>query len=92
MSPIIEIAEAPGLVSRQDDEYFSRIVFRPLCLLQSKSRGARAAAEREQTLAIVGGSSNIHEGSRPFYQTPQLIRAKPPPLDAANQADELSRK
>jgi len=36
MSPIIEIAEAAGLVSRQDDEYFSRIVFRPLCLLQSR--------------------------------------------------------
>jgi hypothetical protein len=34
----------------------------------------------------------MHEGSRPFYQTPQLIPAKPPPLDSARQADELSRK
>ena len=35
---------------------------------------------------------NMHEGSRPFYQTPELISAKHPPLEAARQADELSRK
>ena len=39
-----------------------------------------------------GAFINMHEGSRPFYQTPQLIPAKPPPLDSALQADELSRK
>lgn len=92
MSPIIEIAEAPGLVSRQDDEYFSRIVFRPLCLLQSRDEAHARRRTGSRCWQSFGGSSNIHEGSRPFYQTPQLIRAKPPPLDAANQADELSRK
>ena len=35
---------------------------------------------------------NMHEGSRPFYQTPEIISAKHPPLEAARQADELSRK
>jgi hypothetical protein len=34
----------------------------------------------------------MHEGSRPFYQTPELIPAKHPPLEAARQADELSRQ
>jgi hypothetical protein len=34
----------------------------------------------------------MHEGSRPFYQTPELIPAKHPPLESASQADELSRK
>jgi hypothetical protein len=35
---------------------------------------------------------NMHEGSRPFFQTPELISVKHPPLEAASQADELSRK
>ena len=35
---------------------------------------------------------DMHEGSRPFYRTPELIPAKPPSLDSARQADELSRK
>ena len=35
---------------------------------------------------------NMHEGSRPFYRTPQLILAKPPPLEPASQADALNRK
>lgn len=30
----------------------------------------------------------MHEGSRPFYKTPEII----PPLATANQADQLSRK
>ena len=34
----------------------------------------------------------MHEGSRPFYRTPDLIPAKHPPLETARQADELSRK
>jgi hypothetical protein len=35
---------------------------------------------------------DMHEGSRPFYRTPDLIPAKHPPLEPARQADELSRK
>ena len=35
---------------------------------------------------------NMHEGSRPFFQTPELIPAHHPPLQSANQADELSRR
>jgi hypothetical protein len=34
----------------------------------------------------------MHEGSRPFYRTPELIPAKHPPLEPARQADELSRQ
>jgi hypothetical protein len=34
----------------------------------------------------------MHEGSRPFWKTPQLIPAKHPPLEPAAQADELSRR
>lgn len=34
----------------------------------------------------------IHEGARPFEKTPKLIPTKHPPLDPANQADQLSRK
>ena len=34
----------------------------------------------------------IHEGARPFEKTPKVIPAKHPPLDPANQADQLSRK
>jgi hypothetical protein len=34
----------------------------------------------------------MHEGSKPFEKTPKLIPAQHPPLAAANQADQLSRK
>jgi hypothetical protein len=34
----------------------------------------------------------MHEGSQPFWKTPQIITAKHPPLESARQADELSRK
>jgi hypothetical protein len=34
----------------------------------------------------------MHEGSQPFWKTPKIIAAKHPPLDPANQADELSRR
>lgn len=35
---------------------------------------------------------DMHEGSHPFYRTPDLIPAKHPPLEGARQADELSRR
>jgi hypothetical protein len=35
----------------------------------------------------------MHEGSRPFYHTPQLIaRATAPEMEPGQQADRLSRK
>jgi hypothetical protein len=34
----------------------------------------------------------MHEGSQPFWKTPQIITAKHPPLESARQADEVSRK
>lgn len=33
----------------------------------------------------------MHEGSRPFWGTPRLIGSQGPPLEAASQADRLSR-
>jgi len=34
----------------------------------------------------------MHEGAKPFENTPKIIPAKHPPLDSANQADQLSRR
>ena len=34
----------------------------------------------------------MHEGSQPFWKTPQIITSKHPPLESARQADELSRR
>ena len=34
----------------------------------------------------------MHEGAKPFEKTPKLIPTKHPPLDSANQADQLSRR
>jgi hypothetical protein len=34
----------------------------------------------------------MHQGSRPFWKTPELIPSKHPPLEPANQADKLSRE
>lgn len=34
----------------------------------------------------------MHEGAKPFENTPKIIPAKHPPLDPANQADQLSRR
>ncbi len=45
--------------------------------------------------ADVGNRAKIvqmHEGSKPFEKTPTIIPAKSPPLGAASQADQLSRR
>jgi hypothetical protein len=34
----------------------------------------------------------MHEGSKPFENTPRIIPAKSPPLGPASQADQLSRR
>ena len=39
-----------------------------------------------------GKTVQMHEGSRPFEKTPQIISAQHPPLAPASQADQLSRK
>lgn len=36
------------------------------------------------------GELLMHEGSKPYHQTPQLTPAKSGPIDAASQAHELS--
>jgi hypothetical protein len=35
---------------------------------------------------------DMHEGSQPFWKTPDLIPTKHPPLAPASQADQLSRQ
>ena len=34
----------------------------------------------------------MHEGAKPFEKTPKIIPTKHPPLEPANQADQLSRR
>jgi hypothetical protein len=44
--------------------------------------------------ADVGNRSQdvkMHEGSQPFWKTPDLIEGNHPPLDSSRQAQELSR-
>jgi hypothetical protein len=55
---------------------------------RSRTRGGGPGADVGNRRPVV----KMHEGARPFYQTPQLIPAKHPPLDGAHQADDLSRK
>ena len=54
-----------------------------------------AARKRGGQGADVGNRGKIarlHEGAKPFEQTPKLIPANHPPLEGANQADQLSRQ
>ena len=37
-------------------------------------------------------SVRMHEGSRPFDKTPQVIVARPPSLEPARHAEQLSRR
>jgi hypothetical protein len=54
----------------------------------TRTRGGGAGADVGNRAKIV----EMHEGSRPFEQTPQIIDAEHPPLETARQADQLSRK
>jgi hypothetical protein len=38
-----------------------------------------------------GETVRMHEGSRPYENTPKLIPAEHPPLESARQAEQLSR-
>jgi hypothetical protein len=37
-----------------------------------------------------GQPVEMHEGSRPFWKTPEMIKVQHPPLEPARQADQLS--
>ena len=54
----------------------------------ARSRGGAAGADVGNRGKVV----DMHEGSQPFWKTPQLIASKHPPLDSAHQADQLSRQ
>ena len=54
----------------------------------ARTRGGGAGADVGNRTKVV----EMHEGSRPFEQTPQIIDAEHPPLETARQADQLSRK
>lgn len=54
----------------------------------TRTRGGGPGADvgnRQETV-------RLHEGARPFENTPKLIPGKPPPLEPANQADAISRR
>jgi hypothetical protein len=52
-----------------------------------RSRGHGPGGDVGNRPAIV----KMHEGSEPYWDTPERIRVQHPPLDPARQADELSR-
>ena len=72
-----------------------------MILITALSLGLASCASPETTRTRGGGPGadvgkrgkvvEMHEGSRPFWKTPQLIPTKHPPLEPAAQADELSR-
>ena len=54
----------------------------------ARTRGGGPGADVGNRDKIV----RMHEGARPFEDTPKIIPAKHPPLDPATQADQLSRQ
>jgi hypothetical protein len=54
----------------------------------TRTRGGGPGADVGNRTKVV----EMHEGSRPFEQTPQIIDTEYPPLDTARQADQLSRE
>ena len=73
-----------------------------LILFVAVSLGVAGCASPEAARTRSGGPGadlgnrreivRMHEGARPFENTPKIIPAKHPPLDPASQADELSRR
>jgi hypothetical protein len=54
----------------------------------TRTRGGGPGADvgnRQETV-------RMHEGARPFENTPKLIPGQHPPLEPANQADAISRR
>ena len=54
----------------------------------TRTRGGGPGADVGNRQEVV----RMHEGARPFENTPKLIPGKPPTLEPANQADEISRR
>ena len=54
----------------------------------TRRRGGGPGADLGNRGSIV----RMHEGSRPFEQTPKIIGAEHPPLESARQASEFSRR
>ena len=54
----------------------------------TRTRGGGPGADPGNRGKIV----RLHEGARPFEKTPKIIPTKHPPLDPADQADQLSRR
>jgi hypothetical protein len=54
----------------------------------TRTRGGGPGADLGNRGAVV----EMHEGSRPYENTPRLIPEKGAPIDSANQADRLSRR
>ena len=54
----------------------------------TRRRGAGPGADVGNRTRII----EMHEGSKPFEQTPQIITEKHPSLEPARQADQLSRR
>jgi hypothetical protein len=54
----------------------------------TRTRGGGPGADPGNRGKIV----RLHEGAKPFENTPKLIPTKHPSLDPANQAEQLSRR
>jgi hypothetical protein len=54
----------------------------------ARTRGVGPGADLGNRGKIV----RMHEGARPYEKTPKLIPSEHPPLESANQADEVSRQ
>ena len=55
---------------------------------RTRTRGGGPGADVGNRGKVV----DMHEGSRPFENTPKIISTKHPPLAPASQADQLSRQ
>ena len=54
----------------------------------TRTRGGGPGADVGNRTSIV----RMHEGARPFDKTPKVIAGRPPSLEPASQADQLSRR
>jgi hypothetical protein len=54
----------------------------------ARTRGGGPGADVGNRTKVV----EMHEGSLPFWHTPQIITTKHAPIDSADQAHQLSRR
>ena len=72
-----------------------RVVLLVACTVVAGCDSPEATRTRAGRGADVGNrpqTVEMHEGSQPFWETPQRITGEHPPLAPARQADELSRR